>query len=146
VHPINCEIGDYRLSFGGKGGWQMTARIIAVAALLLCFSVGKVLAAEDIAAAHPKNVKVEFENAQVRVMRVTLGAHERMDLHEARDLVNIPLTDYVVVHMDAAGNAKEFPRKMGKPQWVPGGERVVEAGDKAVESILVEIKAPALAK
>ena len=124
----------------------MTARIFAIAALLLSFSVGKVLAAEDIAAAHPRNVKVEFENTQVRVMRVTLGAHEKMDLHEARDLVNIPLTDYVVVHRDAAGNATEFPRKMGKPQWIPGGERVVEAGDKPVESILVEIKAPAAAK
>lgn len=120
----------------------MAVRFIAIAALVLAVSAGNALAAQDIAAAHPKNVKVEFENAQVRVMRVTLGAHEKMDLHEARDLVNIPLTDYVVVHRDASGKAKEFPRAAGKPEWVPGGEREVEAGDKPVESILVEIKAP----
>jgi hypothetical protein len=124
----------------------MAARIFTIAALLLSFSVGNALPAEDIVAAHPKNVKVEFENAQVRVMRITLGAREKMDLHEARDGVNIPLTDYVIVHKDAAGNAKEFPRTAGKPEWIPGGERVVESGDQPVEAILVEIKAPTAAK
>ena len=124
----------------------MTLRTIAIAVVLLGFSAGTVLAAEDIAAAHPKNVKVEFENAQVRVMRVTLAPHEKLDLHEVRDLVNVPLTDYSVVHTGPDGKAKEFPRKTGNPEWVPGGERVVEAGDKPVQSILVEIKSPAPAK
>ena len=124
----------------------MTARIIAIAAILFSFSAASAMAAEDIAAAHPRNVKVEFENAQVRVMRVTLAPHEKLSLHETRDLVNVPLTDYVVVHTGPDGKAKEFPRQMGKAEWVPGGERVVEAGDKPVESVLVEIKAPAAAK
>jgi hypothetical protein len=124
----------------------MTLRTIAIAVVLLGFSAGTVLAAEDIVAAHPKNVKVEFENAQVRVMRVTLAPHEKLDLHVVRDLVNVPLTDYTVLHTGPDGKPKEFPRKMGKPEWVPGGERDVEAGDKPVESILVEIKTPAPAK
>jgi hypothetical protein len=69
-----------------------------------------------------------------------------MDLHEAREGVNIPLKDYVIVHTDSAGNAKEFPRIAGRPEWIPGGARVVESGDTPVEAILVELKAPATAK
>jgi hypothetical protein len=127
-------------------GNLMAYRIIMIAALLISFAIGNAQAAEDIVAAHPKNVKVEFENTQVRVLRITLGAHEKMDLHEARDGVNIPLRDYLIVHTDSGGNAKQFPRVAGKPEWIPGGERVVESGDKPVEAILVELKAPAAAK
>jgi hypothetical protein len=124
----------------------MASRIIMITALLFSFSIGNARAAEDIVAAHPKNVKIEFENTQVRVLRITLGAHEKMDLHEARDGVNSPLMDYLIVHTDPAGNAKQFPRAAGKPEWIPEGERVVESGDKPVEAILVELKAPAAAK
>jgi hypothetical protein len=125
---------------------KMTAKVIAIVGIVLGLSVGGALAAQDIAAAHPKNVKVEFENAQVRVMRVTLGAHKKLDLHETRDLVVVPLTDYVVVHKDTSGKTAEVQRKTGKAVWLAGGEREVEAGDKPVEAILVELKAPAPAK
>src|SRR6266849_1985161 len=124
----------------------MANRIIMIIALLFSFSMGNARAAEDIVAAHPKNVKIEFENEHVRVLRITLGAHEKMDVHEARDGVNIPLTNYLIVHTDLAGNAKQFPRAAGKPEWIPGGERVVQSGDKPVEAILVELKGPAAAK
>jgi hypothetical protein len=138
-----CEIGLLLLTFRGR---LMANRIIIIMALLFCFSIGNARAAEDIVGAHPKKVKIEFENTRVRVLRIKLGPHEKMDLHEARDGVNIPLKDYIIVHTDPAGNAKQFPRTAGKPEWIPGGERVVESGDKPVEAILVELKEPAAAK
>jgi hypothetical protein len=117
-----------------------------IAVLLLGFSIGDARGAEDIVAAHPKNVNIEFENSQVRVLRITLGAHEKMDLHEARDGVNIPLKNYVITHTNSTGKARQFPRIAGKPEWIPSGVRVVESGDTPVEAILVELKAPATAK
>ena len=120
----------------------MTFRMLSIVVLMMGLAAGTALAADDIAKAHPDKVTVEFENAKVRVMRVKLAPHEKMDLHEAGDLVNIPLTDYTVVHTDKSGNAKEYPRAAGKPEWVPASERTVEAGDKPIEAILVEIKSP----
>jgi hypothetical protein len=124
----------------------MRFRIIMLTALLFSSSIGGAFAAEDIVVAHPKNVRVEFENAQVRVIRISLGAHQKMDLHETRSGVNIPLKNYVIVHKDSAGHAKEFQRVAGKPEWIPAGERVVESGDEPVEAILVEVKTPAALK
>ena len=37
--------------------------------------------AQDPAKVDPKHVKVEFENAQVRVLRFTYGPHEKLPMH-----------------------------------------------------------------
>lgn len=121
----------------------MRLRTLAITALLLGFSVGSVMAARGIVAANPKNVKVEFQNEQVRVLRTTIAPHKKLILHEARDAVLIALTNYTVLHKNASGKTTELRRKRGEAVWLPGGERTVEAGSKPVEAILVELKAPA---
>jgi hypothetical protein len=120
----------------------MALRTIVISAVLLSSYIATALAAQDIAAATNKNVKVELDNAQVRVLRITLAPHQKMDLHQALGGVNIPLKNYTIVHTDTAGRAKEYPRIAGKPEWIPGGERIVQAGDMPVEAPLVEIKTP----
>ncbi len=119
-------------------------RLISIAAIaaMVTMAIGPARA-EDIATAHPKNVKVEFENAQVRVMRVTIAPHEKLDLHEVRDAVAVPLTSYMLVMTDKDGKTVELKRKAGKPEWVAASERVTEAGDRLVDAILVELKGTA---
>jgi hypothetical protein len=46
----------------------MALRTIVISAVLLISYIATALAAQDIAAANTKNVKVELENTQVRVL------------------------------------------------------------------------------
>lgn len=96
--------------------------------------------AQDPVKVHPDMYKVELENAQVRVLRVTVPAHQKTELVDLHDIVVVPLTDYSILHTDAAGKVTELPRKAGKATWVDSGSRMIEAGDKPVEAVLVEIK------
>jgi hypothetical protein len=118
-------------------------RIAVLVAAAMTLAIGSA-SAQDPVKAHPDNFKVVFENAQVRVLRVTIAAHQKLDSHEVRDAVAVPLTDYEVVMQSKDGKAKELARKTGDPEWVPAGNRTVESSDKKVEAILIELKsAPA---
>lgn len=88
----------------------------------------------------PKHFKVVFENAKVRVLHVYMNAHDKTEPHELRDAVAVPLADYNVRFIEANGTTRQGARKVGEPAWVPGSARVVEAGDKPVECIVVELK------
>lgn len=124
----------------------MRIRTLAVVALLLVFSAGSGMGAQGIVTANPKDVKVLFQNAQVRVMRATIAPHKTLALHETGDAVLVALTSYTVIHKTASGRTIELHRKRGDAVWVPGSERTVEAGAKPVEAILIELKTPAAAK
>jgi hypothetical protein len=114
--------------------------LVAFAAAALLLASAAPVPAQDPVKVHPDNFKVEFQNAQVRVLRVTLAPHQKTDLHDTRDVVVAPLTDYEIVKTDATGKTVEIPRQAGKPGWLQGGSRVIEAGGKPVDAILVEIK------
>ena len=111
--------------------------LVTVAALT---ALSSPVFAQDPVKVHPDMYKVAFENAQVRVLRVTVPAHQKTEIHETLGVVVVPLTDYDILHTDAAGKTTESPRKAGNPTWLDAGSRSIEAGDKPVEAVLVEIK------
>ena len=49
--------------------------------------------AQDAVKVDPKHYKVEFENDQVRVLRITYGPHEKSVMHEHPANVAVFLTD-----------------------------------------------------
>ena len=75
-------------------------------------------------------------------MHVYMNPADKTEPHELRDAVAVPLSDYNVKFTGADGSVKQVHRIAGQPVWVPGGARVVESGDRSVESIVIEIKAP----
>jgi quercetin dioxygenase-like cupin family protein len=99
-------------------------------------------AAEDAVKADAKHYKVEFENAQVRVLRVNVGPHEKSPMHGHPANVIIFLADGNVKFTLPDGKTEEAKGKAGQVLWGEQGKHAGEnLGDKPVEVIVVELKA-----
>jgi quercetin dioxygenase-like cupin family protein len=114
--------------------------------LLVAFLVPAV--AQDAVKVDAKHYKVEFENDQVRVVRITYGPHEKSVMHGHPASVAVFLTDGQTRFTLPDGKAQDVAQKAGTVQWEAGGKHLPEnTGDKAFELILVELKSkPATAK
>lgn len=109
---------------------------------------GGLAAAQDAVKVDPKHYKVEFENDQVRVLRITYGPHEKSVMHEHPASVAVFLTETHGKFTLPDGKTEEAHPKAGSTQWNAGGKHLPEnIGDKPFELILVEVKSkPAAAK
>jgi quercetin dioxygenase-like cupin family protein len=111
---------------------------------LLCFlCVSAVSAvAQDAAKVDSKHYTVEFENEQVRVLRIKYGPHEKSVMHKHPAGVAIMLTDSTMKFTFADGRTEERPMKAGQ---VIDAEAVTHLpenlSDQPFEAILVELKA-----
>ena len=101
--------------------------------------------AQDAAKVDPKHYKVEFENDQVRVLRIHYGPGEKSVMHSHPASVAVFLTEGKVKFTTPDGKSQEAAAKAGEVQWEAGGSHLPEnAGTKPFELILVELKsAPA---
>jgi quercetin dioxygenase-like cupin family protein len=125
----------------------MSRVVFAVVAVLLVASVVPAVA-QDAVKADPKHYKVEFENDQVRVLRITYGPHEKSVMHEHPANVAIFLTDGQSRFTMPDGKTVDAPIKAGTTRWGDWEKHQPEnVGDKPFELILVELKTkPAMAK
>jgi quercetin dioxygenase-like cupin family protein len=124
-------------------------RMVLRLAALLCLAALP-LAAQDPVKVDPKHYKVEFDNAQVRVLRFHYGPHEKSVMHSHPNLVLIAFTDGKTRFELPGGKTEEQELKPNEPQWGPATIHNPEnMSDKPMEGILVEMKskvAPAAAK
>jgi hypothetical protein len=119
---------------------EFAMRKIGFLGIMMIFAFAAAAHAQDPVKLHPDIFKVEFENSQVRVLRVTLAPHQKTELHEMHDAVVVPLADYESVIHQADGKRVEVKRLSGKPEWLPAGSREIEAGNKPVAAIVTELK------
>ena len=113
---------------------------VALAGLLWLLPIGTALA-QDPVKVDAKHYKVVFENAQVRVLRITYGPHEKSVMHEHPDSVAVFLTDYRTKFIFPDGKTEESPGKAGESVWSKAGKHLPEnTSDKAWELTLVELK------
>jgi quercetin dioxygenase-like cupin family protein len=97
--------------------------------------------AQDATVVDPKHYKVEFENEQVRVVRIVYGAGEKSVMHEHLPNMAVFLTDGKVKFTLPDGTSQEVPVKAGTTQWDPGGKHLPQnIGDESFEVVLVEVK------
>ena len=119
-------------------------RALAVpAAVSLAFQVMAIAPAmaQDPVKVDAKHYKVEFENAQVRVLRITYGPHEKSLMHGHPANVAVFLTDGTVKFTLSDGKTVSSDVKAGMVQWEAGSKHLPEnVGDKPFELILVELK------
>jgi quercetin dioxygenase-like cupin family protein len=89
----------------------------------------------------PKHYHVEFENPQVRVLRVHFGPHETAPLHEhVLNRVVIYLTDQNT-RMAADGKTDIAQHKAGEASWGgPAKHSEENLMDKPFEAVVVELK------
>ncbi len=102
---------------------------------------GSVALAQDPAKVDPQHCKVEFENAQVRVLHWHSGPHDKGPMHEHPAFVGISLTDQHIRYTLPDGTTKEVQTKAGQVSWNEAQKHSYEnLSDSATESIQVELK------
>jgi quercetin dioxygenase-like cupin family protein len=123
-------------------------RVLFVAAVLAFGVSVRPATAQDPLKVDAKHYKVEFENDQVRVLRINYGPHEKSVMHEHPPSVAVFLTDGQVRFTLPGGKTQDAPVKAGTSQWESSGKHLPEnIGDKPFELVLVELKTkPATAK
>ncbi len=97
--------------------------------------------AQDATKVDPKHYKVEFENDQVRVLRITYGSGEKSVMHSHPEGMVIFLTDAKGKFTLPDGKTAEMNWKKGEFSWVPASTHQPEnTGDKPFELIQIEMK------
>src|SRR5437870_7892803 len=98
-------------------------------------------AAQDPVKEDPQHYKVEFENAQVRVLRIKYGPHEKSVMHWHPAGVAVLLTDLHVKFGLPGGKATEQSGTAGQVVSEAAGSHLPEnLSDRPVELILLELK------
>jgi quercetin dioxygenase-like cupin family protein len=128
-----------------KGNARMISPFTIAAGLAMlgatAFLAGVTASAQDAAKVDPKHYKVEFENDQVRVLRITYGPHEKSVMHSHPAGVVVYLTDVSGKFTMPGGATKAAVAKAGSVTWVDSTVHLPEnTGDKPFEVIEVELK------
>src|SRR5438093_11787045 len=74
---------------------------------------------QDPVKVDPKHYKVEFENDQVRVLRIQYGPGEKSVMHSHPDAVQVFLTDTHARFTYPDGKNEELNAKAGQAAWHP---------------------------
>jgi hypothetical protein len=90
----------------------------------------------------PKHYKLEFENEQVRVLRINYGPHEKSFMHEHPPGIVVVLSDCDFRFYLPRGNKQEIIGKAGQIiTFEEAFEHLPEnLSDKPFEAIYVELK------
>jgi quercetin dioxygenase-like cupin family protein len=97
--------------------------------------------AQDPVTVDPKHYTIEFENDQVRVLRIRYGPHEKSVMHGHPASLAVFLADTRGQFTFPDGKTEEFTTKPGQAMFVPAGEHLPEnLSDQPLEVVLVELK------
>jgi quercetin dioxygenase-like cupin family protein len=117
----------------------MRLRLLLSCCLLCLFAT--TCLAQDPVKVDPEHYKVESENAQVRVLRIHYGPHEKSVMHSHPDSVAVFLTDGSIRMTTPDGKTQDNTVKAGQTMFTPAGRHNPEnTGDQPFELILVESK------
>jgi quercetin dioxygenase-like cupin family protein len=107
----------------------------------LCFCLAPIISAQDAVKADPKHYTVVSENAQVRILKVHYGAHEKSVMHSHPATVIVPLTESKGTFTFPGGKKEDFDLKAGVAQYSAAITHLPEnTGDAGFDAILVELK------
>ena len=109
---------------------------------LMSIAAGRALA-QDPVEVDSDHYKVEFENDQVRVLRITYGPNEKSVMHAHPEGVAVYLSDLKGQFTLPDGQTIEEEGKAGEAVWTEAGQHLPQnMTDQPFELILVELKAP----
>jgi quercetin dioxygenase-like cupin family protein len=115
-------------------------RALFLVLFVLAVAVPSVLA-QDPVKVDSKHYKVEFENSQVRVLRIKYGPNEKSVMHWHPNSIAIFVTDANGKFTFPNGKTQDFTAKAGETRWTPAGRHLPEnTSDQPFELILVELK------
>lgn len=107
---------------------------------LMPLAVGPALA-QDPVTVDSAHYKLEFENEQVRVLRITYGPNEKSVMHYHPAGVAVFLTDQKGQFTLPDGQTIQFEGKTGEAIWTEAGAHLPQnLTARPLELILVEVK------
>ncbi len=123
----------------------MSNRIYAAAGTLLALMalafVANTAQAQDPTVVDSTHYTVEFENDEVRVVRIGYGPGEKSVMHEHPAGVVVILTDASRKFTNSDGTTEEFSNEAGEAFWAPATKHLPESThNEPFEVILVEVK------
>ncbi len=120
----------------------MRMRILFVC-LVACVLLVTLCSAQDAVKVDPKHYKVESENAEVRILRIHYGPHEKSVMHSHPDSVVTYLSDGTMKMHTPDGKTVDTTGKVGQTLFTPAGTHMPEnPSDKPFDAVLVELKSP----
>jgi quercetin dioxygenase-like cupin family protein len=110
------------------------------ALLLLSLSITAVASIAQ-SAISPSVAKVEFENDQIRVLRATVGAHQKTPMHQHPSRAGITITENDLRVYLSDGTSTTSTRGAHQIFWSePVTHQVENLSDKPMENIEIELK------
>jgi hypothetical protein len=90
----------------------------------------------------PKDCKVEIENDQVRVLRIKIGAHQKIAMHEfPLNHMTVYMTDTNARETWANGKSEDLKHKPAEFAWSgPSKQTIENLSDAPFEELVVELK------
>ena len=117
-------------------------RVLGMLLALLPLAAAPALA-QDPVEVDSSHYKVEFENDQVRVLRISYGPNEKSVMHDHPAGVAVYLTDLEGRFTLPDGQTVEEEGTAGEAVWTEAGQHLPEnLTDQPFELILVELKSP----
>jgi len=114
---------------------------LALFGVVLCACLVPILSAQDAAKVDPKHYTVVSENAQVRILKVHYGPHEKSVMHSHPATVAVFLTDANGQFTYPDGKKEAFAGKAGDAPYSAATTHLPEnTGDKGMDIIVVELK------
>ncbi len=107
----------------------------------VCLFAAALASAQDPVKVDPAHYKVEFENSQVRILRIHYGPHEKSVMHSHPNSVVVYLSDGTIRFTMPDGKSTEAIAKKGESAFTPAVVHNPEdIGDAPFDAILVELK------
>jgi beta-alanine degradation protein BauB len=118
----------------------MSLRPLHVAGWILIVSA--LSFAQDPMKVEPSHYKLAFENANVQVVNVHYGPHEKSTLHDHPGGVVVVITGGHLEFTDERGTVTEVFSKAGESRWFPPfRHRVENVGSTPYNAVYIGIKA-----
>jgi quercetin dioxygenase-like cupin family protein len=131
----------FKLIYKTKGVLFMKQYPLVIFLLFTLIILSSSNFAQDATVVDPEHYKVEFENEQVRVLRINYNAGEKGEMHSHPEGVAIFLSDGSGKFTYSDGKTEEMSFKSGQVVWLPATTHQGEnTGDNAFEVIQIEIK------
>ena len=119
----------------------MRVRLALYGVALMCLCLAPIVSAQDAVKVDPKHYTVVSENAQVRILRVHYGPHEKSVMHSHPATVAVFLTDAKGQFTFPDGKKQDFAVKAGETQYEAATTHLPEnTGDAGMDLVVVELK------
>jgi quercetin dioxygenase-like cupin family protein len=116
-------------------------RTLTLSFLLAFLAAAPAALGQDSVSVNSSNVKVAFENDQIRVLHARYAPHQKLAMHSHPSRVVVCITDMHVLVTSASGATQELHSKAGDSRWSePVTHSVENLEDTAFEVVEVELK------